>query len=52
MEQRIFSFSIKEQLPVMLQNVKEVNREPAHIEWRLVHVTLTRQTDRLAVITL
>ena len=23
----------------MLQIVNEVNREPAHIEWRLVHVT-------------
>ena len=27
----------------MLQNVNEVNREPAHIEWRLVHVILTKQ---------
>ena len=27
----------------MLQNVNEVNREPAHIQWHLVHVTLTRQ---------
>ena len=32
------SFDIKEQLPVRLQNVNEVN-----IEWRLVHMTLTRQ---------
>ena len=27
----------------MLKNVNEVNREPAHSEWCLVHVTLTRQ---------
>ena len=27
----------------MLQNVNEVNQEPAHNELRLVHVTLTKQ---------
>ena len=37
------SFGIKEQLLIMLQNVNEVNREPAHNERRLVHVNLTRQ---------
>ena len=39
----ISSLTRREQLLVMLQNVNEVNREPAHIEWHLVHVTLTRQ---------
>ena len=39
----------REQLLVMLQNVNEVNREPAHIEWHLVLVTLTRQNCLVTV---
>ena len=39
-----FSFNLKEQLLVTLNNVNEVNREPAHSEWCLVHVTFD-QTD-------